>query len=263
MDKEVEENDQYQAVLNLCHKQNTFGTNLRTEQKNICEKLLRNFFLCHSQDRNKYMNCCSNLYVWLYFKIMKYGISNDIIQKIFKLPMSNENEGTRYNSCQYVTFNDGTDNPDNLMKLSIFNDNASTFYSMLKDSKDPNYCYLKKYVYECIGIYKEMIRKYPFSGLCDSNQHKYACEITNAFQIFYAQHILNKPGIDHDFPELSSDIPLKYMDECPVEDTESHTVSAETKQAPPTTRGASTALTAMVGIPPFLALIYKVNIIRT
>ncbi|CAI7724133.1 Plasmodium vivax Vir protein, putative, partial [Plasmodium vivax] len=31
----------------------------------------------------------------------------------------------------------------------------------------------------------------------------------------------------------------------------------ETQQDPPTTGGASTALSAMVGIPPFLALIYK------
>ncbi|KMZ98978.1 hypothetical protein PVNG_03817 [Plasmodium vivax North Korean] len=263
LEQPVKENEQNKEILKLCDKGNTFNTNLTEEQVNTCKKLLRNFIYCYSMDYSDALNCCGNLYVWLYFDIKKSGISNDIIEKIFVLPRSTDYSGLKYNSCPYVTFNDGVKKPEDLMKLSIFNDNATTFNSMLKESKESNYCYLIKYVNECIDIYREMNRIYTFPKYCDNNPRKHACQLINEFDGYYTSHILSKEGISHNFPVLSSDTPLKYIDGCSSERIVSNTVPEEKKQDTPTTGGASTALTAMVGIPPFLALIYKVNIIRT
>ncbi|CAI7724295.1 PIR protein [Plasmodium vivax] len=255
LDRRVED-DKNKEILKLCDKNNTFNTNLSSTQEILCRKLLRNFFLC-SLDFSKMKNCCSNLYVWLHYEIMNTGISNDIIQKIFEFPKSTVNVKLQYFSCPYVTFNEKINNPENLMKLSIFNDNADTFESMLKDSDQSKVCYLKKYIYECVNIYKDMNRTYKFFGNCKTSPHKYACDIINEFHSFYTQHILNKQGNDHNFPELSSDETLNVIDECPVEESDSILVTNETPQGTPTTGGVSTALSAMVGIPPFLALIYK------
>ncbi|CAG9474553.1 unnamed protein product [Plasmodium vivax] len=257
LEEPVANNDEYQDFLNICDKENVFITNLKGNEKNICKKILRNFILCNNPDVGVFFNCCGNLYVWLYYEIKKFGISNDNIKKIFDLPNSTEYSGIKYNPCPYITFNDGVQNPEDLMKLSIFNDNASTFNFMLKESKESNYCYLIKYVNECIDIYREMNRIYTFPKYCNNDPRKHACQLTNEFDGYYTSHILSKEGISHNFPVLSSDTPLKYIDGCSSERIVSNTVPEEKKQDTPTTGGASTALSAMVGIPPFLALIYK------
>ncbi|KMZ95739.1 hypothetical protein PVMG_05338 [Plasmodium vivax Mauritania I] len=246
LEEPVTKNDQYQDFLNLCDKENVFITNLTGNEKNTCKKILRNFILCYNPDVNKFFNCCGNLYVWLYFEIKKTGISNDNVKNIFDLPMSIEYSKRKYNSCPYITFNDGVENPENLMKLSIFNDNASIFNSMLKDKKESNYCYLIKYVYECVDIYRELNRIYEFPKICDNDPHKYACQLSNEFESYYTSQILSKEEISHNFPVLSSSTPLNEIDGCPSERIASHTVSDVKKPDTPTTGGASTALSAML-----------------
>ncbi|CAI7724301.1 hypothetical protein PVPAM_000042600, partial [Plasmodium vivax] len=257
LDQLVDENDKNKDILNLCDIYDTFNADLTTEKKNTCKKLLRNLFLCSDLNSNNFINCCSNLYVWLYFEIKKSGISNDIVQKIFELPKFREKGVIKYIYCPYDTFNDEKHDPEDLLKLSIFNNNADTFQSMLKDSEKSKDCHLKKYVYECVNIYNKINDTNSFPYDCNTSQHKNACEIIKVFNSLYMSYIFKKEGISDEFPELSSDTHLKYMEECPVVETVSHPVPEETQQDPPTTGGASTALSAMVGIPPFLALIYK------
>ncbi|KMZ77069.1 hypothetical protein PVIIG_05444 [Plasmodium vivax India VII] len=263
LEESVVGDDQYQIVLNLCNKPNTFKTRHTTEKKNTCKKLLRNLFLCSRLDRDEVMNCCGNLYVWLYFEIEKSSISNEIIKKIFELPTSDENEGLRYYACPYATFNDEIDNPENLMKLSIFNDNVATFHSILKESKESKDCDLKRYVYECVDIYNKINKAYDFPPVCNNIPQENTCGIINDFRGYYMSHIFNKPEITLNFPELSSDTNLNDIKGCPSEERKSDAPPEEKLQVTPTTGGASTALSAMVGIPPFLILMYKVNIIRT
>ncbi|KMZ83216.1 hypothetical protein PVBG_05186 [Plasmodium vivax Brazil I] len=263
MDNAVTENDQNRDFLNLCDKENVFICNLTGNEKHTCKKILRNFILCNSVNRDDFFHCCCNLYVWLYFEIKKYKISNVNIKKIFDLHKLTEYSGIKYNPCSYITFNDGVKNPEDLMKLNIFNDNAGTFYSTLKDSNESKDCDLKKYVYECVDIYNNIKKNHSFSYDCSISPHESACTLTYEFNDAYTRYILNKPETTHKFPKLSSDTPLDVIDGCPLKGTESKTVPEETQQDTLKTGGVSTALSAMVGIPPFLALIYKVNIIRT
>ncbi|KMZ77096.1 hypothetical protein PVIIG_06093 [Plasmodium vivax India VII] len=244
MDKEVEEKEQYQDFLNLCDKENVFITNLTTYEKNTCKKHLRNFILCNSTNRN-FFHCCGNLYVWLYFEIEKYKISNDKIKKIFGLPNSTEYSGIKYTPCPYMTFNDAVNNSEDLMKLNIFNDNAGTFYSILNDSKESKDCDLKKYVYECVDIYNKTNKQYASPQECSSLPPGNTCIIINEFNSRYTSYILNKQGLTHKFPQLFSHISLNNIDGCPLEELVSHTVSEEIKQDTPTKGGVSTSLSAM------------------
>ncbi|KMZ88610.1 hypothetical protein PVBG_04819 [Plasmodium vivax Brazil I] len=175
---------------------------------------------------NNHTNFCSNLYVWLYFEIKKSRISNDIVKEIFELPMSRENEGHNY--CVYDSFNDEINNPENLIKLGIFNYNVDTFQSMLKHSEKSKDCYLKKYVYECVDIYYKIKNAYNFPFPCNSIQQKNACDIINVFNMLYTSKISKGKGIIHTFPELSPDAPLNYTDVCPVEETESTPITGFT-----------------------------------
>ncbi|CAG9474613.1 unnamed protein product [Plasmodium vivax] len=257
MDKPVEKKDQYEDFLNLCDNENAYSTNPKNDEKQTCRIILRNFSLCHVFGLENVMYCCSNLYVWLYFDIKKSRISNDIIKKIFELPKLKVGKWSQHFHCPYVKFTEQTHNPEDIMKLSIFNDNADRFQSMLKDRNNINDCYLKKYVLECVDIYNKTNKAYSSLQECNSSAQEYACEIITAFNSLYTSNIHNKEGIIHEFPELSSDSTLNLNDMCPVEKSEPPRVSEQTQQDTTTTRGASTALTAMVGIPPFLALIYK------
>ncbi|CAG9474705.1 unnamed protein product [Plasmodium vivax] len=265
LDEPVDADHPNKDIINLCDKENTFNTSLATDQKITCKKLLRNLLLCNSLNCDNFINFCSNLYVWLYFEIKKSGISNDIIKNIFELPKLREKGVINYIYCPYDTFNDQKHDPEDLMKLSIFNNNVYTFQSLLKDSKVSNYCYLKNYVYECVNIYNKNNKNnktYSSPQDCTSSPQEYACEIITQFNSLYTSHILNEEGIIHKFPELYNDIDLNDIDICPVEESESNSITDETQPGTPKTGGVPTALSAMVGIPPFLALIYKFTPIR-
>ncbi|SCO73000.1 VIR protein [Plasmodium vivax] len=257
MDQTVVENEQNKRFLNLCDKNDTFNIDLTEEQKNTCKKLIRNFFLINGVNREKVMYFCSNLYVWLYFEIKKSGISNDIIKKIFDLPELKEKGVITYFLCPYDTFIDQKHEPEDLMKLSIFNNNADAFQSLLMDSEKSKDCHLKKYVYECVNIYNKINDTNSFPYDCNTSQHKNACEIIKFFNRLYMSYIFKKEGISDEFPELSSDTPLDLNNMCPLDEIEPDTPSEERQQDTPKTGGVPTALSAMVGIPPFLALIYK------
>ncbi|SCO65497.1 VIR protein [Plasmodium vivax] len=257
LDQSVIQNHPNQEILNLCDKYDTFNTELTTKQTNTCKKLIRNLLLCNTLNEHNFINFCSNLYVWLYFETKKSGISNDIIKKIFDLPKLREKGVIKFMYCPYDTYNDQRHDPEDLMKLSIFNDNVGTFQSMLMNSNMSNDCSLKKYVYECVDIYNKTHEDYSSLQYCNSSPEEYACGIIQAFNSKYTSHIRNKGGIIHEFPELSSNTPLDLNDMCPLDEIEPDTRPEETQQGTPTTQGASTALSAMVGIPPFLILMYK------
>ncbi|KMZ99332.1 hypothetical protein PVNG_02215 [Plasmodium vivax North Korean] len=265
LDETVVENDENKEILKLCDNAATFDTNLRDVEKIVCKKLLNNLLqLKNDKYDDDFKKLCSNLYVWLYFKINKPRISNDIIKKIFELPNSTEYIQRKYNYCPYFSFNDKIRNPESIMKLRIFNDNSDTFQSMLKDRNKLKDCDLRKYVYECIKIYQEMNRTYILSGDCSSSQHKNACDIINEFKQLYSSFIYNRNEILHKFPELSSYTSTNIIDGCPSPENTADSTSGEPSQTGTSTRGVvSPALGVMAGIPPFLALIYNVNIIFT
>ncbi|CAG9474597.1 unnamed protein product [Plasmodium vivax] len=254
LDQAVDENGQYQGVLNLCDKTTTFRTNLTEVEKVVCKRLLNNLLqLKNVNYDDDFIKGCSNLYVWLYFNIKKPMISNDIIKKIFELPNSIENEGPRYNYCPYFSFNDKIHNPEKLMKLRIFNDNADTFQSMLKGPIKSYDCSLIRYIYKCILIYRDMNSRYCSSGKDTTDENKNSCDIIGQFDKLYTPYISNNNKITHKFPELTSGTLINNIDGCSLEGI----YSDETQLGTSITKGVSTALGAMVGIPPFLALMYK------
>ncbi|KMZ77035.1 hypothetical protein PVIIG_05232 [Plasmodium vivax India VII] len=256
LDQPVDASQPNQEILNLCDKYHTFYVSFTTQQKSICKKLLRNLFLCNSFSRDEFTNCSSNIYVWLYFEINKSRIADHIIKNIFELPNSRRNGGPKYNCCPYFSFHDNIHNPENLMKLRIFNDNVHSFRNMLKGPIKSYDCSLIRYIYKCILIYRDMNSKY-CSGTKDTKEeNKNSCDIIHKFKNFYTLYISNNNETTHKFPELTSGTFLNNIDGCSLEGI----YYDEAQLGTPITKGVSTALGAVVGIPPFFALMYKVNI---
>ncbi|KMZ88583.1 hypothetical protein PVBG_04792 [Plasmodium vivax Brazil I] len=256
LDQPVDASQPNQEILNLCDNYGTFYVSFNQRQNSTCKKLLRNLFLCKSSSSGKIKNCCSNIYVWLYFEIKKSYITDHIIKNIFELLNSKEIDGRKNNYCPYFSFHGNIHKPENLMKLSIFNDNDDTFQSMLKSPIKSYYCSLIRYIYKCILIYRDMNSKYCSKGEENKEGNKNSCDIIHKFNNFYRLNISSHSELAHKFPELTSGTPLNVIDGCSLEGI----YSDETQLGTPITKGVSTALGTMAGITPFMALIYKVNI---
>ncbi|SCA81942.1 hypothetical protein, conserved [Plasmodium vivax] len=248
------EDDQNQDILSLCDKSTNFRRNHTEVEKVVCKRLLNNLLqLKNVNYDDDFIKGCSNLYVWLYFKIKNSMISNDIINKIFELPKSHQSEGPKYNYCLYFSFNDKIPNPENLMKLRIFNDNADIFKSMLKDVKRSDVCSLKRYVYKCIEVYRAMYISYNFHLDCNSHQYKNACNIINDFKKLYSSFIYKNHDIAHDFPEFSSKTPTNIIEGCPSTENTADSTLNKTPQTGDSMRGVVSPALGFTPVRKFLS----------
>ncbi|KMZ77089.1 hypothetical protein PVIIG_05523 [Plasmodium vivax India VII] len=232
LDQAVVENDQYPDILNLCGRGTLFEKDHTGEYKKFCKKLLNNLLLLTKDDYggNNFLKYCDILYMWMYFEIKKNDIPDDITKPIFDNSIMMIDEKLSKTTCPYFNFNDKIYEPTKLINLHIFNNNVDTIQRLLKNRDMSKYCYLKKYVYECVNIYKEMNKTNSFPPDCRGSQHKYACDITNKFYNSYTSKIFNNRGISHEFPQLSSDTALNDIVDCPLEESKYDTGSNETQQ---------------------------------
>ncbi|GAB69952.1 hypothetical protein PCYB_007010 [Plasmodium cynomolgi strain B] len=148
------------------------------------------------------------------------SIPNDIPKEIFNDLTLIINDKLFKTSCPYFNFNEKIHKPTELMKLRIFNANADTFQSMLKDINKSDECSLKRYVYKCIEVYREINSAYCSGGDDMKEENRNSCDIIRQFNNLYTFYIFNKEGILHNFPELSSNTPTNIIVGCPSEEIE-------------------------------------------
>ncbi|KMZ99321.1 hypothetical protein PVNG_02204 [Plasmodium vivax North Korean] len=261
-DKAVDSDES--SIISLCNNDITYKVNPANEQKNICKKLLRNLKLLHSGNYMPYdfVKYCKNINYWLYYEIKEHNISDDIINNMFAesnkiIPKKNQN-----NDCSYLMLNNDLLEPEKLVMLRIFNNNIDDIHEILIKGINSNICSCKKFIKQSVDLYKHMHEKHCSKGDITKPPQKGTCEIVNWFSTNYTGY-LPKENVKYEFPQLSSNIPINIKDGCQSEDTDRDPASPEqSKQSDRSiTQNASHALAAMVGIPPFLALIYNVNII--
>ncbi|KMZ83236.1 hypothetical protein PVBG_05206 [Plasmodium vivax Brazil I] len=263
LDKDVSNEDGNQDILNLCERDNAFNTNPTTEEKNTCKKLLRNSFSCIDPNSVKFMKCCSDLYVWLYFEIKKYSLSNDIIKKIFKLPNLIEDQVPKPNYCPYFSFNDNLHKPDELLKVRVFNDNVEKFHNLLNNTEYSRNCFFKKYFYECVNTYIDLNGQFCSEERKDITNNKDTCDILREFSTLYAPFLQKANNNGYELPNLFSSNKYDVVS-CTLEETKEESSSTASNNSNKSkSHTVPTAIGTMAAIPPFLALIYRVNIICT
>ncbi|KMZ89721.1 hypothetical protein PVMG_04551 [Plasmodium vivax Mauritania I] len=255
--------DENQDILNSCDNDSTFNSKPTIEQKNTCKKLLRNLLLCNDSNSVEFMKCCRNLYVWLYFEIKNYTLSNDIIQNIFKLPNLRIKQVARPKYCPYFSFNDNLHKPGELIKLRIFNDNIDKFHNLLNNTEYSRNCFFKKYFYECVNTYIDLNGQFCSEERKDITNNKDTCDILREFSTLYAPFLQKANNNGYELPNLFSS--NKYdVFSCTLEETKEESSSTASNNSNKSkSHTVPTAIGTMAAIPPFLALIYRVNIICT
>ncbi|KMZ98974.1 hypothetical protein PVNG_03813 [Plasmodium vivax North Korean] len=232
---------------------------------NICKKLLRNLKLLHSECNNTddFVKYCNNINNWLYYEIKEHNISDDTINSIFAASKQIIVKKKGYPECSYFTFNKDLIKPEKLVTLRIFNKNIDDILEILTKKSDSNICSCKKFIKQCLDLYKHMHENHCSNGDIMNSPPNGTCEIVNEFKKLYISFIYNKLGRKYEFPDLSSNMITYSIDGCQSDETDSAQASPEhSKQLDRSiAQNASHALAAMAGIPPFLALIYNVNII--
>ncbi|SCA81825.1 VIR protein [Plasmodium vivax] len=263
LDKDVSNEDGNQDILSSCDRENAFNANPTIEEKNTCKKLLRNLFSCNDPNSVKFMKCCSDLYIWLYFEIKKYSLSNDIIKNIFKLTNLRKDQVPKPKYCDYFSFNDNLHKPEELIKLRIFNDNIDKFQNLLINTDYSKNCFFKRYFYECVNTYIDLNGQFCSEDKKDISSNKDTCKILRDFSFLYTtfRQMANSKG--YELPDLYSSKPYHVVS-CTSEVTNLESSSTDSNNSDKSIqRSVPTAIGTMAAIPPFLALIYRFTPVGT
>ncbi|GAB69866.1 hypothetical protein PCYB_006150, partial [Plasmodium cynomolgi strain B] len=261
----------YGQLLDFCYKGTIFQKPNMEEYKNMCKKLLRNLLLLADGNYGyeNFFKYCDMLYIWIYFETKKKKLTNSIIEEIFDDLVKFLTEEYR-KACPYFSYSENLHEPHKLMKLRIFEHNIYTFQNILDNISDPHNCSCLKYAYECINIYNDMNKRF-----CATDEHKNTinkgtCDILEIFNTLYSNYIRNVNRGIYELPLLSDTTNATYtptdtyVTRCLLNKQKSKLDSSTVDQSSnPKQISISTAFGSMAGIPPFLVLIYKVNIIYT
>ncbi|KMZ77033.1 hypothetical protein PVIIG_05230 [Plasmodium vivax India VII] len=261
-DKDFDESVENNQIISTCDGIIRYKDDNIVNHKKVCKKLLRNLKLLHSGSYTggEFVKYCHNIYNWLYYEIKEHKITDDIINSIFDESKRIIEKKGPYD-CPYFTFNTGLLEPEKLVMLRMFNDNIENINEILIKKCDSNICSCKKFIKQFVDLYKHMYAKHCSKDDITKPPKKDTCQIVNSFRTQYESYF-PRGQIKYEFPELYSNT-INILDGCQSEVNHSGPdPPEERKQSDRSiTQNASHALAAMVGIPPFLALIYKVNII--
>ncbi|SCA60367.1 VIR protein [Plasmodium vivax] len=262
-----ENKSEYDEILSYCDKSPLLRSDTTGKYIKFCKNLSRNLLLLADCDYTgeKFNKYCDILYMWMYFEINRNGIPNNITEQLFNASTQVVTTKRYKTPCHYFNFNEKYYEPTKLMKLRIFEKNTSIFTNNLYDIKELNYCSCLKYVYECVNIYREMHKDFCLG----KNNLNLLIKILVNFKTSYLAYLFDARGIKDKLPPLdgtkNEHFPRCLSDESKlgsaedlVQDAEANSPGAEQSKSR-ISLSTLAIVSTMVGIPPFLALIYKFN----
>ncbi|KMZ77051.1 hypothetical protein PVIIG_06543 [Plasmodium vivax India VII] len=237
----------------------------------ICKKLIRNLGTFSSEKSTVKYNSerCKNINSWLYYIIKDYNVHQEAITKIFDESNKIISEGSNKHYCHDYLYKDIYNNPDDIIKLINLEEYMNELLSILKDNNDTNHCLCRKFIFECANIYRDMNKMYCTGQTKKGSPKSGTCSKLQDFNRFFTSYISTQKELKDELPSLyteeNENIPIcasdarkqqlepgqkSELDSSGVDQSSSHKKIS-----------ISTAIGTMAGIPPFLVLIYKVNII--
>ncbi|SCO65493.1 VIR protein [Plasmodium vivax] len=278
---------------NVTDEEKTFDSTIMNNLKNmpdyydkhkyVYEKIIRNlnFLLNEKYTRMRIHEYCRFLNQFIYHKKKKYNLNEFTINMFYLTSHSNIIGKGGIGSCLYHSYDTTYKEPLNIIKLDNFHENIYDIKSTLKREINVDNSPCQSYVCECVKIYKTMHKKYcPYEGTTDKTL-KETCDILEKFKTSYMAFLFGEKDIKDKIPPLNgpdNEVFLKCLSDktkpeteperSPAEDLvpgsrvgqESHSQaipSSSEQSNSPTSFSTSTVVSSMVGIPPFLALIYK------
>ncbi|KMZ88546.1 hypothetical protein PVBG_04755 [Plasmodium vivax Brazil I] len=282
-DKPIRKDDINKSIyFSVCH-QIISGLNGDTENhKPYCMKLIRN--LGHYYIDTDYFDPtferCNILYNWIYHSSKKEGIPDNIIEKCFDDYNFQINRIRNTYKCSYDLYKNVVLDKMKLNILNLFDYNSNILKKTLMGTDVSNKNRCRNFLCECLKIYKHMNKSYCIIQGEQREKHSNICLELNKFNSAYKLFYGNLLGINPKIPSLddinNEDFPRCLVEEAKLEsgvglaegrvqgeglEPQSEGTSHVAEQSDNgTSLNTSTVLSSMVGIPPFLALIYKVKI---
>ncbi|KMZ76584.1 hypothetical protein PVIIG_05914 [Plasmodium vivax India VII] len=192
------------------------------EYKTLCKQILKNLRLLYSDedihvgiDRNKRCEILNNC---LYKKINQYSIPDEVINKIFNVSFVKIiGLSTTKKKCPYSSNYKDIYKDDRIILLSNFASNIDIINSILTTKNEDNYCSCRRYVNDCVNIYKDIKQIYCSSEEDKQGNNKGICNIIDNFTTVYMGYIYTRIGTDQKFPSLySTNVTTVDTTECPL-----------------------------------------------
>ncbi|CAG9474537.1 unnamed protein product [Plasmodium vivax] len=256
--KSADNHEKEQDMISICQTHATNENSGKDTYNKLCMKLLKNLLLLtkYSENIGIYSKRCNDLYNWLYYEMKPYKLPDNIVPSIFDRSDTLISETNKKNLCPYDLYNKDHYKDEKIIELNIFRDNIVTLREILKNKNSDHYCPCIKYVKNCVKTYKNLDNTYCSRENIQKLDNKEFCKELNKFTTYYG-YLTDVPSIINEIPSLSLDIDT-YKNKCLSDNDISQLGSAtDERLGNSTSVAASTVVGAMVGIPPFLALMYK------
>ncbi|KMZ89762.1 hypothetical protein PVMG_04592 [Plasmodium vivax Mauritania I] len=205
----------------LCHTIIRSVNENVVKYKDVCKKLMRNleYFTLNliyyeiSSDR------CNILFHWLYNLLDKGNFTYDIIDKCFETYDDHIlKKGNTNMKCFYYKDNKLYE-PTKITLLDIFDNNMNNIEKLLKTEREEIKFLCRKFVCECLKIYKYMNETYCLKSSEKSPKHTDTCLKLSLFSSSYNIFNSKLVGIDPKIPSLDN-IYSECLDERPLSQQE-------------------------------------------
>ncbi|CAG9474577.1 unnamed protein product [Plasmodium vivax] len=232
------------------------------EYKTLCKRILKNLHLLYNEKNvvgidNK--ERCRILNNSIYKEINEISISDDIINTIFK--ESYEKIVGFYDKdkiCYYSSNYKDIYKDDRIILLSNFANNIEIINSILTTKNEDHYCSCRKYVNDCVNIYKDIKQIYCSRKEDKQGNNKGICEIIDNFTTVYMGFIYTPLGTDQKFPSLYSTTDTTIdTEECALYYKEQSSSIQGNQSDSSTAQKLTTSVATMAGISSALTLLYK------
>ncbi|VUZ96312.1 PIR protein [Plasmodium vivax] len=268
------------------------------KHKDIYKKLTRNLLLLLNREYKKMSNTdfCRFLYQWVYHNKKKYNINEFYISLFYMTIHDSIVQLGAIKKCPYSTYDNDYEISKNIIKLQNFYSDIDTIEKTLMNEslpqkKDSHYCYAQRYANECVKIYRNMHNTFCSGDKSLIPTNEKICSVLSTFNRIYTDFLFNKGDIKNKIPDLSSNESEKHF-LCPLDEPSSgldltqrlgraqglgqaqemmsesgqghRSVSVGIEQpANPAPLNSTAVVGTMIGIPPFLGLIYRFTPIGT
>ncbi|KMZ76760.1 hypothetical protein PVIIG_05868 [Plasmodium vivax India VII] len=186
------------------------------EHKNFCLKLVRNLGR-YSLPGDPYFNPnndrCRILYYWIYNSARKHKISDEIITGCFQDYIDFMSQIGRGHRCSYNSYDAMYEEPMNIIILDIFQSNMNIIENKLDDTDASINFPLRKYICECIEVYKKMYKQYCPKVDAHSEKRKRTCDMLDTIKTTYNSFISGKSYENNKIPYIDNDTE-EYLTMC-------------------------------------------------
>ncbi|SCO73012.1 VIR protein [Plasmodium vivax] len=223
--------------------------------KEFCMKLVKNLG-AHSTDPKKNRPNtarCKHLYYWLYYLIMKHKIPDDIIKEIFQKSKDIVDADGNENMCSYNKYSEFLDKPEEMLKINLCDDNIIKIKGILMENEHRDNCSCRKYIYDCVRMYKEMNSKY-CSTSEKKNKYNITCTQLGLFKYSYDLYYKSNQDLKDIIPSLDKPSSDHYFI-CPSSKLDKELSAVKDEQGGSST--LPTAIGTMAGVSSVLAFLYK------